>query len=135
LARTRWVLGGVAPEEWVDQAISALDRGFDGTALRQLAGLVRPTQLDLGHLPERALAEMGLDPCDKECAVSLLVARGATLTSETILSPVEGFPAFSPRWRKLLEYVGFYSSESPGGQNIFNRTPTMLKECDINSVG
>jgi hypothetical protein len=104
LLQARWVLGGVAPEEWVDQAISALDQGFDGAALRQLAGLVRPTQRDLGHLPERALAEMGLDPCDKERAVSLLVARGATLTSETILSLVEGFPAFSPRWRKHLEY-------------------------------
>jgi len=114
LFQARWVLGGVAPEEWVDQAISALDQGFDGTALRQLAGLVRPTQRDLGHLPERALAEMGFDPCDKERAVSLLVARGATLTSETILSLVEGFPTFSPRWRKHLEY---WRGEPAGNYN------------------
>lgn len=104
LLQARWVLGGVAPEEWVDQAISALDQGFDGTALRQLAGLVRPTQRYLGLLPERALAEMGLDLCDKERAISLLVARGALLTSKTILSLIERFPAFSPRWRKHLEY-------------------------------
>lgn len=114
LLQARWVLGGVAPEEWVDQAISALDQGFDGTALRQLAGLVRPTQWDLGHLPERALAEMGLDPCDKERAVSLLVARGATLTNETILSLVETFPTFSPRWRKHLEY---WQGEPAGDYN------------------
>lgn len=114
LLQARWVLGGIAPEEWVDYAISALNRGFDGTALRQLAGLVRPTQRDLGHLPERALAEIGLDPCDKERAVSLLVARGATLTSETILSLVEGFPAFSPRWRKHIEY---WQGEPAGNYN------------------
>jgi hypothetical protein len=40
LLQARWVRDGVAPEEWVDQATSALDQGFDGTALRQLAGLV-----------------------------------------------------------------------------------------------
>jgi len=114
LLQARWVLGGVAPEEWVDQAISALDQGFDGTALRQLAGLVRPTQRDLGLLPERALTEMGLDLCDKERAISLLVARGALLTSETILSLVERFPAFSPRWRKHLEY---WHGEPAGNYN------------------
>jgi hypothetical protein len=114
LLQARWVLGGVAPEEWVDQAISALDQGFDGPALRQLAGLVRPTQRDLGHLPERALDEMGLDPCSKERAVSLLVACGATLTSKTILSLVEAFPAFSPRWRKHLEY---WQGEPAGSYN------------------
>lgn len=114
LLQARWVLGGVAPEEWVDQAISALDQGLDGTALRQLAGLVRPTQRDLGHLPERALAEMGLDPCDKERAVSLLVAREATLTSELISSLVKGFPTFSRRWRKHLEY---WHGEPAGNYN------------------
>ena len=102
LLQARWVLGGVWAGEWVDQAALALEQGFDGTALRQLAGLERPTLRDLGHLPERALAEMGLNPCDKERAVSLLVARGATLTNQTILALVEAFPAFSHRWRKHL---------------------------------
>ena len=36
LLQARWVLDGVAPEEWVNHAISALDQGFDGTALRNL---------------------------------------------------------------------------------------------------
>jgi hypothetical protein len=48
LLQARWVLRGVAADEWVDQAVSALDEGFDGTALRQLAGLMNPTQRDLG---------------------------------------------------------------------------------------
>src|ERR1700722_18842581 len=102
LLQARWVLGGVGADEWADQAALALEQGFDGTALRQLAGLVRPTLRDFGHLPERALAEMGLNPCDKEHAVSLLVARGTTLTNQTILALVEAFPDFSPRWRRHL---------------------------------
>ena len=102
LLQARWVLGGVGADEWVHQAVLALEQGFDGTALRQLAGLVSPTLQDLGHLPERAFAEMGLNPCDKEHAVSLLVARGATLTNQTILALVEAFPDFSHRWRKHL---------------------------------
>ena len=104
LLQARWVLGGVTADEWVDQAVLALDQGFDRTALRQLAGLMNPTGRDLGHLPDRALAEMGLSPCDKDRAVSLLVARGAMLTGETMLTLVETFPAFLPRWRKHLEW-------------------------------
>ena len=104
LLQARWVLGGVGAHEWVDQAALALDQGYDGTALRQLAGLTNPTQRDLGHLPDRALAELGLSPCDKDRAVSLLVACGEMLTGETILTLVDTFPAFSPRWRKHLEY-------------------------------
>jgi hypothetical protein len=104
LLQARWVLGGVGADEWVNQAALALEQGFDGTALRQLAGLVRPTLRDLGHLPERALAEMGLNPCDKELAVSFLVARGTTLTNQTILALVESFPNFSNRWRSHLAH-------------------------------
>jgi hypothetical protein len=104
LLQARWALGGVAADEWVDQAVSALDEGFDGTALRQLAGLMNPTQRDLGSLPDRALTEMGLTPCEKDQAVSFLVSCGAMLTGETVLSLVDKFPIFLPRWRKHLEY-------------------------------
>jgi hypothetical protein len=43
----------IEPEQFVAIAVSALEQGFDGTALRQLAGLSRPTSRDLGTLPER----------------------------------------------------------------------------------
>jgi hypothetical protein len=109
--QARWVLGGVGAYEWVDQAALALDQGFDGTALRQLAGLMNPTQRDLGHLPDRALAEMGLKSCDKESAVSLLVERGAMLTGGTILALVDAFPAFLPRWR---QHLGYWKGERAG---------------------
>jgi hypothetical protein len=103
LLQARWVLGGLTADEWVDQAALALDQGFDGNALRQLAGLMNPTQRDLGSLPEKALAEMGLNACDKDQAVSFLVARGPLLTGETVLRLVEKFPKFLARWRKHLE--------------------------------
>jgi len=114
LLQARWVLGRVDAEDWVEQAALALDQGFDGTALRQLAGLMNPTGRDLGRLPERALAEMGLDPCDKEDAISLLVARGASLTGATMLTLVETFPAFLPRWR---EHLGWWGGKPAGQYN------------------
>lgn len=104
LLQARWVLGGVTAEEWVDRAVSALEQGYDGTALRQLAGLIGPTRRDLGPLPDRALVEMGLTPRNRDQVVSFLVSRGALLTGETVLSCVDKFPAFLPRWRKHLEY-------------------------------
>ena len=36
LLQARWVLSGVGPEEWVDQAALALDQGFDGTAVASI---------------------------------------------------------------------------------------------------
>ena len=112
LLQARWVLRDVEADEWVDQAVLALEQGFDGTALRQLAGLMNPDGRDLGRLPDRALAEMGLDPCNKEDAVSLLEARGASLTGETMLTLVETFPAFRPRWR---QHLGHWAGK-PAGQ-------------------
>jgi hypothetical protein len=53
LLQARWVLGGIEPEQFVAIAVSALEQGFDGTALQQLAALSRPTSRDLGTLPER----------------------------------------------------------------------------------
>jgi hypothetical protein len=102
LLQARWVLGRLDAEELVSGAILALELGFDGTALRQLAGLERPAIKDLGALPERAFVEMGLKPRDKDQVVSLLLARGHTLTSQTICILVEAFPEFSTRWRKHL---------------------------------
>lgn len=108
LLQVRWVLGGLRPEQLVAQAALALEQGFDGTALRQLAGLMikKPTLSDLERLPERAFAEMGLEPCDREQAADFLVTRGATLTNNTIWALVEAFPNFADRWREHLAWWG-----------------------------
>jgi hypothetical protein len=37
LLQARWVLGGIEPEQFVAIAVSALEQGFDGTALQQVA--------------------------------------------------------------------------------------------------
>jgi hypothetical protein len=102
LLQARWVLGGLNPEQMVSQAILALEMGFDGTALRQLAGLTPSEQRDLGRLPERAFDEMGLKSCDRDQAVALLVARQASLTTRPICALVQAFPDFFMRWRKHL---------------------------------
>lgn len=116
LLQVRWVLGGIRPEELVDQACLALEQGFDGTALRQLAGLTtpKPSRADLESLPERAFAEMGLAPCNRDQAADLLVARGATLTSPTVYALVEAFPDFAGRWR---EHLASWGGEPAGSYN------------------
>lgn len=114
LLQARWVLGGMTAEELTDQAVLGLEQGFDGTALRQLAWLVRPTKRDLENLPERAFAEMGLKPIDEDRAVTVVIARGQLLTNNTISTLLEAFPDFSARWRK---HIAAWGGEPAGPYN------------------
>ena len=106
LLQARWVLGGIEPEQFVEIAVSALQQGFDGTALQQLAGLTRPTMSDLGTLPARIFAGMGLKPIDQDEAIALLLARGEPSTSPVISTLWQGFPDFSDRWKKHIALWG-----------------------------
>jgi hypothetical protein len=107
LLQARWVLGRLTSEELVRDAMLALEQGYDGTTLRQLAGSEGPATRDLGSLPERCFSEMGLGPCDRDGAATLLVARTPTLTCPTIRVLVETFPEFSNRWKKhLVDWAG-----------------------------
>ena len=112
LLQARWVLNGLRSEDLPDQAILALESGFDGTALKQLAGLAKPTLADLETLPERAFANMGLPPMDKDAAVSLLIARGLPTSNAPMALILEAFPEFSGRWRKRIEW---WNGEPAGG--------------------
>ncbi len=114
LLRARWVLGGLSAEELIDQAVLALQQGFGGTALEQLAGLVRPAQRDLGNLPERAFAEMGLEPINKDQAVTLVIARRELSTCDTISTLLNAFPNFSGRWRR---HVASWGGKPAGSYN------------------
>lgn len=69
LLQARWVLSGIRSDDLPDLAVAALQQGFDRTALRQLAGLVRPTLADLEDLPQRAFIDMGMMPMSKDQAV------------------------------------------------------------------
>jgi hypothetical protein len=110
LLYARWVLGGVEPHQLVHLALSALEQGIDGTALQQLAGLTQPTSRDLGTLPTRAFAEMGLKAIGREEAAVALLDRG----QPAVLSNLRrAFPNFSERWKKCVanqgaEYAGSY---------------------------
>lgn len=108
--QAKWVLGGVEPEQLVQAAVAALERGFHGTALRQLAGLSHPASQDLGTLPERAFAEMSLKPCSANEAVSLLLDRDEPRTSPVISSFRRAFPDFLHRWGKYIARGGGNSS-------------------------
>jgi hypothetical protein len=55
----KWYCSKVGPENMPGFAADALEAGYDGNALRRLAGLVRPTARDVGDLFERALHEIG----------------------------------------------------------------------------
>jgi hypothetical protein len=106
LLQARWFLGGIEPEQFVAIAVAALEQGFDGVALRQLAGLSRPTLNDLGTLPARVFADMGLKPIQQDEAVALLLARGEPSTSPVISALQQAFPDFQERWNKHVASWG-----------------------------
>jgi hypothetical protein len=106
LLQVRWLLNGINPEELPAKALAALEHGYEGTALRRLAGLVRPTRADLGNLPEQTFADMDLKPIDEDQAVALLIARGEPFITPVVAALVEAFPDAAPRWRKHIASWG-----------------------------
>jgi hypothetical protein len=99
LLQARWVLGDINSEDLPTLAALALEQGLDGTALRQLAGLVKPTLADLEDLPGKAFANMGLRPIDKCQAVDVLRERGVLPGSEAMSVLLQNCGGFLPRWR------------------------------------
>jgi hypothetical protein len=95
-------------------AVSALEQGFDGTALKQLAGLSRPASRDLGTLPERVFAAMGLKPLDQDEALALLLARGEPSTGPVFSALRQAFPDFADRWKK---HVASWGGNPAGSYN------------------
>ena len=114
LLQARWVLCGIAPGALTNQAEVALSQGFDGPALRQLAGLSNPTLRDLGTLPDRVFLEMGLKPLDKDRAVEVLIARGLPAVSDATAFLLNTFPRLSTRWKK---HIASWAGEAAGDYN------------------
>lgn len=111
--QARWILGGIRSEDLPDLAVSALQQGMDGTALRQLAALVRPTLADLEDLPQRAFIDMGLTPMSRDQAVDALMERGIP-TNPILSTLLQSFPDFMPRWR---EHLAHWAGEPAGSYN------------------
>jgi hypothetical protein len=104
--QARWILGGIEPQEFVDLAIYALQQGFDMPALQQIAGLSNPTSGDLGNLPDRVFADMGLKPIDQDRAAGFLIGCGEPATSPVVSTLRQAFPDFSDRWKKHIMWWG-----------------------------
>lgn len=98
-------------EELSAQALAALQHGYDGSALQQLAGLHKPSLGDLGILPQRAFTELGLDPMTQDQASEFLASH---YTSGVMLALLKAFPAFSGRWK---EHVASCGGEQAGAYN------------------
>lgn len=114
LLQARWVLGGIEPEQFVAIAVSALEQGYDGTALQQIAGLSRPTLSELGTLPQGFFAAMGLKPIDADEAVARLLARGEPATNPAFSALRKAFPDFGERWKK---HVASWGGNPAGSYN------------------
>jgi len=112
--QAQWVLGGIRAEDLPKHALVALEQGLDGPALRQLAGLVRPTLYDLGNLPEKTFRDLGLQPIDRKQAVAVLKARGIPATTATMIALVESFPTFAKRWE---DHIAYWGGEPAGSYN------------------
>jgi hypothetical protein len=110
-----WYLGLYPPEKMPMLAAWALEQGFDGTALRELAGRTNATYSDERDLIERALRELGREPLDLSNAGRLL----ATLLCQQIVSGTTSpYQGASRIWaiydrcgmpKSLIPFVGFAS--------------------------
>ena len=70
-----WYHNGFPAERMPDFAVWALQNGYDGPRLRELAGLTRVTRSNEGKLIERVLQELGVEPMTGEEAAEGLILR------------------------------------------------------------
>lgn len=110
-----WYLGFYPPERMPMLACWALEAGYDGPALRELAGCANVTWSNHGTLIERALRELGkesLSLSDAERLFAILVCR------QIISGGVSPYEGASRLWaahnrcgllETLLPFVGFAS--------------------------
>ena len=87
----RWYASLLFPEDVPKFAGDALEAGYDGPALRRLAGLIRPTSVDIYPWIDTALKEIGhVEPFSKEAA---LVEVGRDVAERIVngsLAPLDG---------------------------------------------
>jgi len=114
LIQAKWVLRGIEPTELVQIAVSALERGWEGIALSQIAGLSEPTFGDLESLPARLFAELGLKTIGRDEAIALLIARDYPATHPVISQLRRAFPSFANRWK---EHVASWGGSPAGSYN------------------
>ena len=102
LIAAEWSLGWYPPEEMPGVACRALGAGFDGPALRELAGCTNATRSNHGVLIERALRELGKEPMSPEDAARLVAGLACRNIVSGKISPYEG----ASRLWKVYHYCG-----------------------------
>jgi hypothetical protein len=85
-------------EELPDVAVRMLDAGFDSQAVRELAGLSRPTRRDAGKLFEEALLTVRTQPMTIERAGEVVRHRILWRIASGDLAPLAGAEAMSRHW-------------------------------------
>lgn len=71
----KWYCSFVFPEDMPQFAADALEAGCDGPALRRLAGMVKPTSVDIGDLFKQSLTEIGTVTIHNQEEAAILLAR------------------------------------------------------------
>jgi hypothetical protein len=100
----KWYCSKVGPEAMPQFAADALEAGYDGPALRRLAGLLKPTTVEVGDLFQRALREIGtVTILSKEQAVYSLSRSTASDIVDGRLDPIEGAGILA-RYAMMLDY-------------------------------
>lgn len=71
----KWYCSQAWSEDMPAFAADALEAGYDGEALRRLAGLVKPTSSDVGELFQQSVAEIGTVRVHNSEEAALLLAQ------------------------------------------------------------
>ena len=90
LIAARWSLNELPGEEIPPIACHALELGYDGKSLRQLAGLNSPTRRDIEEIVDGALRELGAVPIAKRDAARWMAKRVAGEITEGLIEPYQG---------------------------------------------
>jgi hypothetical protein len=127
----KWYCGYVLPEEMPGFAADALEAGFDGHALRQLAGLVKPTSRDVGDLFVRALDDMGVaKPSTTQQAIFKLSKEVAKAIIDGSVDPFKGAQILS-RYALTAGYpeglAQFYQLADEPFWGEYARSPELIR--------
>ena len=108
----RWYACLLYPESVPEFAADALEAGFDGPALRRLAGLIRPTSVDIYPWIDTALKEIGeVEPLAREAALIEVGREVARRMVNGSLAPSEGcriLAVYAMRANYPAELTGFF---------------------------
>lgn len=96
--RALWQTGQLYPEQAPAWATELLAGGADSPALRQLAGLHRPTRTEVEPVVDRALTELGAPPLDDDATWRIAAREIASGAVEGRIAPNDAAASLSGLW-------------------------------------